>query len=192
MFPCPVAPSSELRLFEPLDAPRLHRLVERNRDRLRTYLPWVDLTRSEDDTRVFIQKATGQWAAGLGFHAGIWVDRELAGAIGLHPIDRHNQSSSLGYWIDSAFEGRGLVTAACRAVIGIAFDHYRLHRIEIRCATGNRRSCAIPERLGFQLEGVLREAQWAGGAWLDLCVYARLAPRPASPIEREPLPSVAL
>jgi ribosomal-protein-serine acetyltransferase len=46
--------------------------------------------------------------------------------------------------------------------------------VEIRCATGNTRSCAIPERLGFSREGVLREAEWVNGRFLDLVVWSLL------------------
>ena len=49
-----------------------------------------------------------------------------------------------------------------------------MHRVEIRCATGNTRSCAIPARLGFTREGVLREAEIVGGRFLDLVVWSLL------------------
>jgi ribosomal-protein-serine acetyltransferase len=49
---------------------------------------------------------------------------------------------------------------------------YGLHRIEIRCATGNTRSAAIPLRLGFTEEGTLHEAEWLYDHWVDLRVFA--------------------
>ena len=39
----------------------------------------------------------------------------ICGVIGLHPIDRLHDSTSVGYWIDAGHQGRGIVTAACRA-----------------------------------------------------------------------------
>jgi ribosomal-protein-serine acetyltransferase len=56
------------------------------------------------------------------------------------------------------------------------FEERRLHRVEIRCATGNTRSCAIPARLGFTREGLMREAVWVNVRWVDLVVWGMLAP----------------
>jgi ribosomal-protein-serine acetyltransferase len=55
------------------------------------------------------------------------------------------------------------------------FDEVELHRVTIQCGTGNHRSCAIPERLGFSREGVLREAEWVNDRWVDLVVWGMLA-----------------
>ena len=54
------------------------------------------------------------------------------------------------------------------------FNELRLERMEIRCATGNTRSCAIPERLGFTREGVLRHGEWVNDRWVDLVVWGML------------------
>ena len=99
---------------------------------------------------------------------------EIAGAIGLHTIDAVNRSTSIGYWLDEAHSGRGIMTRACRAVVTAAFRDYGLHRVEIRCATGNYRSCAIPLRLGFVEEGLLRQAGFLCDRWVDLRVFSAL------------------
>src|SRR5581483_4259141 len=99
---------------------------------------------------------------------------DIAGAIGLHTIDALNRATSIGYWLDEARSGRGIMTRACRAVITCAFRDYGLHRVEIRCATGNFRSCAIPRRLGFVEEGVLRQAGFLRDRWVDLRVFSAL------------------
>ena len=81
----------------------------------------------------------------------------------------------IGYWLGSKFQGKGIVTGACRLLTDHAFDEWKLNRVEIHCAPGNKKSCAIPKRLGFQLEGVLRKAQRLNGKYLDTNVYGMLA-----------------
>jgi len=67
------------------------------------------------------------------------------------------------------------MTEAVRALVEYAFDAWKLNRVEIRAAVGNAKSRAIPERLGFMEEGLLREAERIGVRYEDLVVYAMLA-----------------
>lgn len=110
-----------------------------------------------------------------GLTLGIWCGGELSGTIGTHKIDWLNRRVEFGYWIASDLQGRGIMTEACRAVIRHAFEEWRLNRVEIHCATGNQKSCAIPERLGFRFEGTSRQAQLVNGDYYDIRVYAILA-----------------
>lgn len=175
MFTWRVDDEVELRLLQREDAEAVFHLIDADRERLRRWLPWVDEDRTPDDTRAFIEKALRQFAEGHGFHAGIWYRGELAGVIGLHFIDRNNRRTELGYWLAGRFEGRGIMTRACRAVVDYAFGRLGLHRVEIRCAADNHRSRAIPERLGFTQEGVLRESGYLDGRFVDMVVYGVLA-----------------
>src|SRR5215212_7167551 len=53
-------------------------------------------------------------------------------------------------WLGEEHQGKGLVTAACLALVDHAFGDLGLNRMVISCATENEKSCAIPERLGFR------------------------------------------
>jgi ribosomal-protein-serine acetyltransferase len=74
-------------------------------------------------------------------------------------VDWLHRRAEIGYWLGREFQGHGMVTDACRAVTRHALVELGLNRVEIRCATGNAKSKAIPLRLGFTLEGVLRQAE---------------------------------
>jgi ribosomal-protein-serine acetyltransferase len=169
-----VDPDVELRLLEERDAAALHALTESNRAHLRRWLPWVDAVGSVEDTRGFVRGALGRHARADGFQAGIWYRGELVGVIGFHRIGWANRATEIGYWLDAATQGRGVMTRACRAMVDHAFGELGLHRVEIRCAPGNTRSCAIPERLGFTREGVLRQAEWLYDRFVDSVVYGLL------------------
>jgi ribosomal-protein-serine acetyltransferase len=175
MFRRTIADGIELKQFELEDADTLFAVVGRNREYLRQWLPWVDQTHSVDDIRQFICGSMAQFEAGLGPNTGIWLDDVFAGSIGCHAIDLANRSCSLGYWIEAGHQGKGTITRCCLKLLDYLFEEVGLHRVEIRCGTGNTRSCAIPRRLGFTQEGVLREAEWVNDHWVDLEVWSMLA-----------------
>jgi len=156
-------------------APEVYAVVDRERAYLREWLPWVDMSTGVEHTRNFIKTSLQQFAGNDGFSAGIWLGDELIGGIGTHKIDWLYRRVEIGYWLAPKYQGRGIVTDACRAVIDHAFEEWKLNRVEIHCATGNAKSCAIPKRLGFQFEGMLREAQLLNGEYQDINVYAMLA-----------------
>ena len=68
----------------------------------------------------------------------------------------------------------GLMTNSCRALTAHAFEAYGLNRMTIACATENNKSRAIPERLGFELEGVQRQAEWLYDHFVDHALYGML------------------
>lgn len=124
-----------------------------------------------------MKRSLRRFAEGNGFEAGIWHEGHLAGVVGYHGIDRQDRATSLGYWLGEEFQGHGLVIRACQAMTDHAFGELGLNRITVSCVTGNRRSRAVPERLDFEQEGVLREAEWLYDRFVDHALYAGLASR---------------
>jgi len=135
----------------------------------------VDSSRTVEDRKKFIRDSLKQFAENKGFVAGIWHEGRLAGVIGYDAIDWENRSTEVGYWLGEEYQGKGLVTTACRALVDHAFGELDLNRVSITCATENKKSCAIPERLGFRREGVRRQAEWLYDHFVDHVVYAALA-----------------
>ena len=170
-----LSPTTHLRLFEESDAEELHALIEANRQRLAPWLPWA-AGQTYEDTLGFIRRTIEQDAAGDGFQAAIICDGRIAGAIGYREVDWEDRSTSLGYWLAEPYEGRGTMTEAVRTLTDHAFTAWGLRRVEIRAAVENRRSRAIPERLGFTEEEILPRAEMVGGRHLDSVVYAMLSP----------------
>ena len=175
MQPISVSEQFELTPVELGDADELFRVTDDNRDYLRQWLPWLESIKRVEDTRAFIRAAQAQSAQNNGTQLAIRLHHTIVGIVGHHQIDWRNRITSLGYWVDEAHQGRGVVTAACRALVSHAFDDARLNRVEIRCAVGNQKSRAIPQRLGFRQEGLLRDAEWLYDHFVDHIVYAMLA-----------------
>jgi ribosomal-protein-serine acetyltransferase len=174
-FIIPIDEEVELHILEEWDAEEMYPLIERNRDYLRQWLPWVDYETSVEDSQSFIRRCLQQYLDNESFTLGIRYRGQLAGTIGYHPINWPSRHVEIGYWLGFDFQGKGLMTRACRAMIDYAFEKLLLNRVSILCATGNTRSRAIPERLGFTQEGTLRESEWLYDHFVDLTVYSVLA-----------------
>lgn len=171
----PLDNESQLKQLEPRDAAEMFRLIDSNRAYLRQWLPWVDYNVSVEDTAGFIAMKMEQHNNNQGTHYGIWHQGRLAGTLGVHRIDWFNKNTALGYWLAAPFQGRGLMTKAVAVYMDrLVFGSWGLERLAIQAATGNVRSRAIPERLGFQLEGVLRHIEFLNGRFVDHAVYSML------------------
>ena len=156
-------------------AVELSRLVDRNREHLREWLPWVDDSRTTQDSRVFLREARKMYRDSRTVTAGIWHLERLSGMVGLNDIDWANRSTRFGYWLDAGLQGQGIMTRACEALVEHVFTDLELNRIEIEAGVENARSRAIPERLGFYRDGVRREAQFLNGRYIDIAVYGMTA-----------------
>lgn len=173
-LPLAVDKNLVLELIDEPHAEPLLGLVSQNRDHLRKWLPWVDYMRTVADFEEYIRECKQNHEAGTEYGYVILQNGSLAGRIGIHYIQRQNKTGAIGYWLGKAFEGKGIVTNACSKLIDHCFSTLNLNRIEIKCGIGNRKSAAIPERLGFTKEGVLRQAESLNGGFVDLTLYSIL------------------
>ncbi len=174
MFPITVQPSVTLRLFTAADAEPMFRLIDRNREHLRRWLPWVDATTSPADFASWVETGLEQMRANLGWHAMLEFRGQPVGSIGFKPVDWPNMRVEIGYWLAQEYEGHGLMTDTARCVTSYAFREWGLNRVEIRCAAANERSAGVARRLGFSEEGLLREAFKVGDEYQDLRLFGML------------------
>jgi len=174
MFTHQIDENTTLAMVEMRDADEVFALVDASRMYLREWLPWVDSSVSVEDTKEFVHAAQQQYARGDGFQCCIRCKGKIVGIIGLHRVDRFHKQTEIGYWLAEEYQGRGIMTACCRALVDFAFREYKLHRVEIRAAGENEKSRSIPERLGFTHEGTLRESEWVNDRFVDGAVYSML------------------
>lgn len=150
-------------------------LVNSNRAYLRKWLTFVDTTTSIDDTENYISYID-ELASNPNSETVISIifRGELIGIISVKKVDWANRIAEIGYWIAAQYQGRGIITKSCCAVIDYAFSYIGINRIEIKCGVGNEKSCHIPQRLNFKFEGIERDGELVNGEFIDLEVYSML------------------
>jgi RimJ/RimL family protein N-acetyltransferase len=144
-------------------------VVLRNRDHLLVAMPWARAEPLSVEARMeLFQQMRGNFHLGVEFTYAI-VDRaagEFIGGTGFHPRIGPD-ALEIGYWIDRTLQGKGLVSEAVTALCSVAFEIMKARRLEIRCSPENVRSRAVAQRLGFQLDGVLRDSGYGGSGELE-------------------------
>ena len=174
MFEAVVEEGLVLRLLEPRHAKALFELIDRNRDSLDYWFPWVEGTKAVADSETFIRESLSEFAKRGVLQLGIWLEGNYVGNIGFWYVSQELRCAAVGYWLAVEHRGQGVMTKACRHLCSYLFDELRLNRIEIRCAETNLKSRAVPERLGFTLEGTLREMGYTRDGSVAQLVYSVL------------------
>jgi ribosomal-protein-serine acetyltransferase len=149
-------------------------LVIRNLDRLKPWMPWAVDNYSIEMCHGFIKRSLEAYAENGRFEGIMMVGDKPVGTIGFHNYDPPHRNAHIGYWIDKDYEGQGIVTRCCSVLIDHLFEVVGLNRVQINCNVENVRSRAIPERLGFQMDGIQREIEFLHDRFGDWAVYSML------------------
>jgi ribosomal-protein-serine acetyltransferase len=164
-----------LRAVEREDAEALWAFILNNRDHLASFLiDLVDEISNESAAHAHLERVIELRTRGALLEMHIFEAGVLCGSVRLRNIDWHNRSGNIGYLIGASFQGRGIVTRTVDQFLKWAFANLQLHRIELRCAVENLASMAVASRLGFTLEGTLRDAERLNDQYCDILVFSRL------------------
>ena len=174
MIEIPVNEKLFLRQLQPQDAPLIYHQLDISRKNLRKFLPWVDYNTNEEHSLRFIEMMTRKTEEQEALALGIWYENNCCGVIDLHNWEHQIQKAEIGYWLGAAFQGKGIATAAAKALISFAFTKLKLNKIEIRFVMQNEKSGRIPIRLGFSKEGILRDSAKLHGQFVDMVVMGIL------------------
>ncbi|MDY0394688.1 GNAT family N-acetyltransferase [Virgibacillus halophilus] len=174
MFLYEVDEKITLRLLNFDDTADLFKLIDASRAYLRKWLPWLDNNTTEEDSKQFIDHAYQLYANRQSLTAGIFYNEKLIGMTGYNQLDWTNHIGYIGYWIAPQYQGMGVMTRSVRAMIDYGFQVLELNRVDIRAAYENKKSRAIPERLGFRTEGQIRQAEWLYDHYVDHVIYGIL------------------
>ncbi len=134
---------------------------------------WFPYPYTPADADAYLARAIGDEEASVRFC--IEVDGRAVGGIGLHPQkDVNRLTAELGYWLAERFWGRGIMSAAVRAIVAHGFATLPLERIEAYVFANNPASARVLEKCGFTFEGRLRRNVIKDGELLDSLVYSIL------------------
>jgi RimJ/RimL family protein N-acetyltransferase len=147
------------RCWEPADAPLLKDAVDSSLEHLRPWMPWaLDEPQTLPQKVQLLRAFRGQFDRGENFVYGLFSadESEVVGGSGLHARAGDDISLEIGYWIRASAIGQGYATEATAALARVGLELCGADRIDIRVDPANKRSAAVPRRLGFVEEARLR------------------------------------
>lgn len=155
-------------------AQQIYNTIDRDRQYLKQWLPFVEMTHHISDTENFIKIVSSNEKYKRDNIYSIWYRETFAGLVGFKDTDWNNRKTELGYWLAEKLQGKGIITTCVKKLLSYAFVKMRMNRVQIKVAIGNYKSAAIPKRLGFQLEGIERAGEFHDNKFLDLQVFSLL------------------
>lgn len=166
-----------VRPYREGDAEALFEAMNESRDHLRPWMPFADAHQTVEESRNWIIHQMAQWLLRDDLILSIWEQStgRYLGSTGLHPHDWGIGFFEIGYWLRASAEGYGYVTEAVQLLTNYAFDSLKANRLEIHCDELNVRSAAVPKRLGYVLEGRLRNhVMSTDGRLRTTLIFARI------------------
>lgn len=123
--------------------------------------------------RALVWRLNRQARQGTTFPFAVLVNGRFAGQVTVSNIVRGSaQFASVGYWLDSAYAGRGVMPRAVALVIDHCFTTAGLHRVEMAIRPENSNSLRVAEKLGLREIGYAPKYLHIDGDWRDHRLFA--------------------
>lgn len=171
--------SKRLLIRAPLwdDGAMVNEAIRESMDELRAWMPWARNIPTIEESEINIRRARVQFLDRSDLRLLLFLKEtgQLIGSSGLHRIDWESRKFEIGYWLRTPFGNNGYMTEAVAAITNYAVQDLQANRIEIRCDGRNIRSARVAERLGFTLEGILRQEKCSeDGTLRDTMVFSKV------------------
>ncbi len=152
MLKFPYAIHADLSLLAPHSdqARELFALIQNNLSHLQQWLSWPALMKTPLDVATFLNTAARHNRAGTALILLLQYQGKICGVLSYNDFQTHDCSANIGYWLDAAHQGRGIISCALPVLIQHGFQDLGLKQVFIRAAEGNDKSAAVAKRLGFQ------------------------------------------
>lgn len=175
----PVNATVSLHAVDESHIPALHHLVIKNQLWLSQSLNWPMFVTGEQDTRQNVLGNIMLHQRGIAKMFMIFQADTLVGVLSFNQIEPSNKTGYIGYWLDEAAQGQGVLSASLQAFMDYFAGCGEIRRFVIKCRVDNLRSNRVAQRAGFALEGCLKEAEFLNGVYCDQNIYARIIDTPS-------------
>lgn len=174
-FPSPLATGRlVLRFMTTDDVDDIH--AYQSREDVARYLMYPPRDRAQVTEKV-TQHAQARTLTRDGdyWQLAVTLDGRVIGDVYFTVKSVDQQTGEIGWTLHPDFHGRGFMTEAAGAVLGVGFDGVGLRRIIADLDPRNGSSAALCRRLGMRQEAHFVEDLWSKGEWTDTAIYALLA-----------------
>jgi len=174
-----------IRCWKPEDAALLNQAVKESQEHLKPWMPWASGEIPSLQERIgWLRTCRGNMDLDHDFIYGIFdpEEKRVLGGTGLH-TRLGKGALEIGFWIHKDFINQGYATEVSAALTKVAFEIMQVNRVEIHCDPENVRSAAVPPKLGYTLEAILKQRVETGeGTWRDSMIWTLTAGEyPTSP-----------
>jgi RimJ/RimL family protein N-acetyltransferase len=179
------SPRLDIRLVRLEDAAAINAAIVESFAELHEWMPWAATVPSVADTEKHAIETQTHYAErkSYGLQVNLRVDGTLIAMTGFHDVDWSVPKLEIGYWLRTAYVGRGYMTEVVNCLTDFVFTVWQLNRVQIKMDNTNLRSWRVAERAGYKLEGILRnDTRTPAGELRDTRVYAKIR-RPDGVIE---------
>ena len=95
-------------------------------------------------------------------------EKKLIGIVGLKNINYINSNAELYIYIgDNSYIGKGLGRDSLTTIVKFSFEEMNLHKIYLEVFSYNENAKLLYEKVGFEIEGILKESLFKNGRYYD-------------------------
>jgi RimJ/RimL family protein N-acetyltransferase len=127
-----------------------------------------------EEEKRFLKKLIKRINSGKAWGFSVIFNNQIVGGTGGKINANETHVVEAGYFIDSAFQGKGIATAAFEQLTKIIFKSTKIKRIEALIFSGNTASLRVVQKVGFTHEGTLRKYIKFRNRYHDVEIYAKI------------------
>jgi len=145
------------------DEVALNQAINRSLDALQRWMPWAK-DPSMESTTTFVRSTVGAWKSGKAIEFPmVIIHKETNLIIAASGFNEHSDPTipfyEIGYWIDTQYQGQGLVTEFVNALSRYALGALGAFRVQICTQLGNQKSVAVANRCSFTCEATIKNVR---------------------------------